>query len=150
MIEYCIHGVWRASSGLGEVVALPTTSWPGTDIQFYKPLIGTNTFAVQLYVIREDAGTIAAFAGLSTIVSKCCLSVRAQEQGYGSELVEFAIREKHIYSGPDVNEQTRQHFRILSTSRIWSDRPRRVDGTEGHFLFYTANPPVRLRKGGSG
>ena len=77
-----------------------------TDIQFYKPLIRNEYFAaVQLYVIREDSGTIAAFMGLSTdCIEMLFVSPKAQEQGYGSELIECAIRKKHIYK-VDVNEQ---------------------------------------------
>ena len=47
------------------------------DIQFYKPLIRHEYLAaVQLYIIREDSGTIAAFMGLSNDCIEMCLSVR--------------------------------------------------------------------------
>lgn len=76
------------------------------DIQFYKPLIRHEYLAaVRLYIIREDSGTIAAFMGLSNdCIEMLFVRPNAHGHGYGSRLVEFAIRKKRIYK-VDVNEQ---------------------------------------------
>ena len=88
------------------------------DIQFYKPLIRHEYLAaVRLYIIREDSGTIAAFMGLSNdCIEMLFVRPNAHGHGYGSRLVEFAIRKKRIYK-VDVNgilsrvtEQNAQHW----------------------------------------
>lgn len=119
-----------------------------TDIQFYKPLIRNEYFAaVQLYVIREDAGTIAAFMGLSTdCIKMLFVSPKAQEQGYGSELVEFAIREKHIYK-VDVNEQNTAALGFYLHRGFEVTGRDALDGTGKPFpVLHLQIPPVRLRK----
>lgn len=79
------------------------------NIQFYKPLVKEQYFpAVELYVIRNQEGKIAAFMGLSEELAEM-LFVHPDEQGkgYGKQLMEYAIHQKHIYK-VDVNEQNEQ------------------------------------------
>lgn len=75
-------------------------------IQFYKPLVREHYLpAVELYIIRNVSGDIAAFMGLSDELIEM-LFVRPSEQGkgYGKRLVEYATRKKLI-DRVDVNEQ---------------------------------------------
>lgn len=79
------------------------------DIRFYKPLVRNEYFpAVELYILRNDAGKIAAFMGLSPeLVEMLFVHPDEQGKGYGKQLMEYALHEKHIYK-VDVNEQNEQ------------------------------------------
>lgn len=83
------------------------------NIQFYKPLVREQYFpAVELHIIRNSKGKIAAFMGLSQeLVEMLFVSPEEQSKGYGKQLMEYALHEKHIYK-VDVNEQNEQacHF----------------------------------------
>lgn len=97
------------------------------DIQFYKPLVLHDYFpAVELYILRNDSGRIAAFIGLSVDTIEM-LFVHPAEQGYGygKRLIEFAVREKRIFK-VDVNEQNEaalhfylnRGFEVVSRSAV--------------------------------
>ena len=76
------------------------------DIIFYKPLIRYEYFlSVDLYVIRNNAGRIAAFLGLSrNMIEMLFVHPEEQGRGYGKELMVFAVKEKSLLK-VDVNEQ---------------------------------------------
>ncbi len=82
------------------------------DIAFYKPLILKEYLpAVSVYMIQRE-GKIVAFTGLSDELIEM-LFVLPEEQGYGfgSALVNFALREKGIRK-VDVNEQNPSALRF--------------------------------------
>ncbi len=83
------------------------------DIAYFKPLVREQYFpAVELFVIRNDEGRIAAFMGLSDEMLEM-LFVLPNEQGcgYGKALVHYAIRKRHIYK-VDVNEDNEQAYQF--------------------------------------
>lgn len=75
-------------------------------IQFYKPLVRKHYLpAVELYIIRNAGGKIAAFMGLSDeLIEMLFVYPDEQGKGYGQRLVEYAIQKKQI-DKVDVNEQ---------------------------------------------
>ena len=79
------------------------------DIQFYKPLVRNNYLtAVQLYLIRNEQNKTVAFMGLSDdMIEMLFVLPDEQGKGYGKQLIDFAVREQHIYK-VDVNEQNLQ------------------------------------------
>lgn len=76
------------------------------NIQFYKPLIRKHYLpAVELHIIRNAQGRIAAFMGLSDeLIEMLFVHPDEQRKGYGKRLVEFAIHRKQI-DKVDVNEE---------------------------------------------
>lgn len=76
------------------------------DILFYKPLVRNEYIpAVELYVIRNGQNRIAAFMGLSEeLIEMLFVHPEEQGKGYGKQLIEFAVYDKHIFK-VDVNEQ---------------------------------------------
>lgn len=80
------------------------------DILFYRQLVPHYFPAVELYIIRNRQGAIAAFMGLSDELIEM-LFVHPQEQGkgFGKQLLSFAIQEKRIRK-VDVNEQNTEAF----------------------------------------
>ena len=79
------------------------------DIRFYKPLVRNEYLpAVELFIIRNPEGKIAAFMGLSQeLVEMLFVHPAEQGKGYGKQLMEYALHQKHIYK-VDVNEQNEQ------------------------------------------
>lgn len=79
------------------------------DIRFYKPIVRNEYLpAAELYILRNDAGKIAAFMGLSREqVEMLFVHPDERSKGYGKQLMEYALQEKHIYK-VDVNEQNEQ------------------------------------------
>ena len=69
------------------------------NIQFYKPLVRNQYFqAVELYIIRNREGKIAAFMGLSDeLIEMLFVHPDEQGKGYGKQLMQYALHEKHIY-----------------------------------------------------
>lgn len=82
-------------------------------IQFYKPLIRNHYLpAVELFIIRNSHGKIAAFMGLSDeLIEMLFVHPDEQEKGYGKRLIEYAIRQKQI-DKVDVNEDNDQALRF--------------------------------------
>ena len=83
------------------------------NIQFYKPLIRNQYFqAVELSVIRNREGNIAAFMGLSDeLIEMLFVHPDEQGKGYGKLFIQYALHEKHIYK-VDVNEQNEQAYQF--------------------------------------
>ncbi len=83
------------------------------NIQFYKPLVRNRYFyAVELYIIRNREGKIAAFMGLSDeLIEMLFVHPDEQGKGYGKRLMHYALHEKHIYK-VDVNEQNGQAYQF--------------------------------------
>jgi len=75
-------------------------------IQFYKPLVRKHYLpAVELFVIRNANGKIAAFMGLSDeLIEMLFVHPDEQGKGYGKRLIEYARDKKHM-DKVDVNEQ---------------------------------------------
>lgn len=75
-------------------------------IQFYKPLVRKHYLpAVELYIIRNAEGKIAAFMGLSDEqIEMLFVTPSEQGKGYGKRLLEHAIQKKQM-DKVDVNEQ---------------------------------------------
>ena len=82
-------------------------------IQFYKPLIRNHYLsAVELSIIRNSHGKIAAFMGLSDeLIEMLFVHPDEQGKGYGKTLLEFAVNERG-FRKVDVNEQNEQAFRF--------------------------------------
>ena len=82
-------------------------------IQFYKPLIRNHYLpAVELFIIRNSHGKIAAFMGLSDeLIEMLFVHPDEQGKGYGKRLIEYAIRQKQI-DKVDVNEDNDQALRF--------------------------------------
>lgn len=79
------------------------------DILFYKSEIMNHYFPIlSLYIIYNRLGNAIAFMGLSDEKIEM-LFVHPDElhKGYGSILIDYAVREKNIYR-VDVNEQNRE------------------------------------------
>ena len=76
------------------------------NIQFYKSLVRNQYFqAVELYIIRNREGKIAAFMGLSDeLIEMLFVHPDEQGKGYGKRLMEYARDKKHM-DKVDVNEQ---------------------------------------------
>lgn len=75
------------------------------DIQFYKALVPSYFPAVDLYVIRNKQGSIAAFMGLSdTEIEMLFVHPKEQGKGLGKQLIHLAVWKKGIRK-VDVNEQ---------------------------------------------
>ena len=74
--------------------------------QFYKPLVRKHYLpAVELFVIRNANGKIAAFMGLSDeLIEMLFVHPDEQGKGYGKRLMEYARDKKHM-DKVDVNEQ---------------------------------------------
>ena len=118
------------------------------DIQFYKPLIRHEYLAaVRLYIIREDSGTIAAFMGLSNdCIEMLFVRPNAHGHGYGSRLVEFAIRKKRIYK-VDVNEQNAAALGFYLHMGFETTGRDALAATGKPFpILHLQIPPIRLRK----
>lgn len=91
-------------------------------IEFYKPLIRKHYLpAVELYIIRNAGGKIAAFMGLSDeLIEMLFVAPEEQGKGYGTRLIEYALDNKGI-DKVDVNEENvkaldfylHQGFRII-------------------------------------
>ena len=83
------------------------------NIQFYKSLVRNQYFqAVELYIIRNREGKIAAFMGLSDeLIEMLFVHPDEQGKGYGKTLLEFAVNERGFHK-VDVNEQNEQAFRF--------------------------------------
>lgn len=76
------------------------------NIQFYKPLVRDQYFpAVELFIIRNESGKIAAFMGLSDeLIEMLFVHPNEQGKGYGKQFINYAEKEKRI-NKVDVNEQ---------------------------------------------
>ena len=63
------------------------------NIQFYKPLVRNQYFqAVELYIIRNREGKIAAFMGLSDeLIEMLFVHPDEQGKGYGKQLMQYAL-----------------------------------------------------------
>lgn len=87
-------------------------------IQFYKPLIRNHYLpAVELSIIRNSHGKIAAFMGLSDeLIEMLFVHPDEQGKGYGKRLIEYAIRQKQI-DKVDVNEDNDQALRFYQHLR---------------------------------
>lgn len=83
------------------------------NIQFYKPLVRNRYFqAVELYIIRNREGKIAAFMGLSDeLIEMLFVHPAEQGKGRGKQLIQYALHEKHIHK-VDVNEQNESAHRF--------------------------------------
>ena len=83
------------------------------DIAFFKPLVRDQYFsAVRLFAIRDAAGHIVAFMGLSDdMLEMLFVQPESQGRGYGRALVEYALNNCHIYK-VDVNEDNEQAYRF--------------------------------------
>lgn len=82
-------------------------------IQFYKPLVRNHYLpAVELRIIRNSHGRIAAFMGLSDeLIEMLFVHPDEQGKGYGKRLVEYAIQQKQI-DKVDVNEDNDKALRF--------------------------------------
>lgn len=76
------------------------------DIEFYRErLVGDYMPAVELYALRDKSGRWCAFMGMAgEMVEMLFVSPGAMGRGYGSMLLDFAVREKWAWR-VDVNEQ---------------------------------------------
>ena len=94
-------------------------------IQFYKPLVRKHYLpAVELFVIRNANGKIAAFMGLSDeLIEMLFVHPDEQGKGYGKRLMEYA-RDKKQMDKVDVNEQNEKSTPVLSPFGIPSHRQR--------------------------
>lgn len=98
------------------------------DICYYRPLVRDVYLpATDLYTIRNEQGRIAAFMGLShTCIEMLFVHPDEQKKGYGRQLIELAIKEKHLRK-VDVNEQNEvaygfyRHLGFTPTGRDSTD-----------------------------
>ena len=75
------------------------------DILFYKELVPGYFPLVELYIIRNERGKIAAFMGLSDeLIEMLFVHPEEQGKGLGKRLIQFALQETPIRK-VDVNEQ---------------------------------------------
>ncbi|MGI6242902.1 MAG: GNAT family N-acetyltransferase [Prevotella sp.] len=83
------------------------------DVAYYKYRVRNQYFqAVELYVIRNGKGRIAALMGLSDDTLEMLFVLpEEQGQGYGKALVKYAIKECKVYK-VDVNEDNKQAYRF--------------------------------------
>ncbi len=104
-IKYELLGVWERA------VRSSHHFLTEDDIAFFKPLVRDRYLpAVRLFAIRDAAGHIAAFMGLSDdLLEMLFVMPEAQGCGYGRALVEHAVNCCHIYK-VDVNEDNGQAF----------------------------------------
>ena len=82
------------------------------DILFYKELVPGYFPLVELYIIRNERGKIAAFMGLSDeLIEMLFVHPEEQGKGLGKRLIQYALQETPIRK-VDVNEQntTALHF----------------------------------------
>ena len=82
------------------------------DILFYRELVPGYFPLVELYIIRNERGKIAAFMGLSDeLIEMLFVHPEEQGKGLGKRLIQFALQETPIRK-VDVNEQntTALHF----------------------------------------
>ncbi len=75
------------------------------DIEFYKPLVRNRYIpSVDIFVVRDDCGHIAAFMGLSDdMLEMLFVLPERQRCGYGKVLVDYAVNTCGILK-VDVNE----------------------------------------------
>lgn len=75
------------------------------DIEYFRPLVrGHYLPAVDVFIIRDHSGHIAAFMGLSEdMLEMLFVHPDQQGHGYGRTLVEFAVNRRGIRK-VDVNE----------------------------------------------
>lgn len=110
------------------------------NIQFYKPLVRNQYFqAVELYIIRNREGKIAAFMGLSDeLIEMLFVHPDEQGKGYGKQLMQYALHEKHIYK-VDVNEQNEKLTGSICTWASDSSEEMKPTLRGILFPFYTCN-----------
>lgn len=98
-----LTGVWMAS------VRATHDFLADEDIEFYRRKLPQEYMpAVELYAIRNDEGVWCAFVGLSDdAIEMLFVHPDCFGKGYGSRLLEFAIKEKGRHK-VDVNEQNRR------------------------------------------
>lgn len=110
------------------------------NIQFYKPLVRNQYFqAVELYIIRNREGKIAAFMGLSDeLIEMLFVHPDEQGKGYGKQLMQYALHEKHIYK-VDVNEQNEKLTGSICTWASNSSEEMKPTLRGILFPFYTCN-----------
>lgn len=100
------------------------------DILFFKQLVkGKYIPVVELYIIRNSQNLITAFMGLSDKqIEMLFVHPKEQRKGYGRQLIEFAIHNRHIFN-VDVNEQNvkatsfylNRGFEVISRDETDSD-----------------------------
>lgn len=83
------------------------------DILSLRPLVRDRYLpGVELYVIRDGGGETVGFVGLSDeVIEMLFIHPDRQGKGYGSALLDFAVREMKRYK-IDVNEQNEKAFRF--------------------------------------
>lgn len=83
------------------------------DIEFYyKKIPSAYMPRVEIYAIKNDSGEWIAFIGLSSDnVEMLFVHPNEMGKGYGSSLLEFAIKEKGIKK-VDVNEQNHKALKF--------------------------------------
>lgn len=83
------------------------------DIGFFRPLVRDSYLpAVELYVLKEGQGRSVAFLGLDgEMIEMLFVHPAWQGRGYGTRLVDFAVRERGCRR-VDVNEQNPRALRF--------------------------------------
>lgn len=81
------------------------------DIDFFRPLVRSQYLpSVQLYLVRNDAGHVAAFMGLSDDMVEMLFVLPAEQgKGCGSLLLDYAVHTLGI-TCVDVNEDNTQAY----------------------------------------